>query len=183
MKKVFSFLIPKKIAENVKILAKTCLELSTLSKRVNYLKQEENKVKAFLELIQIMYKFQESNLLEKAIRALGDESEDLLEELNFLKNYLENIDERHNLADEGEAINANSVFFYCRGAKEIDLMPISYILNHRSELESEIRPHSVNGMVDASEWYVLNDILANTIISDIADSMESVINGINQNFK
>lgn len=185
MKRVFAFLKPR-TSEFNKDLVKVATKLSALKDQVEPLRSKTNQVEAFVELIQILYKFQEGRALDKAILALrkrNDESLSLiLRELRGFNKYIKALDKRHNLSEPGEAICAYCISFYCGGAKESDLVPISYILENEAVLKKQFREHAVNGIKPCSEWYLANDILARVMIVDVIDWIELLIAEINKNF-
>lgn len=185
MKRVFAFLKPR-TSEFNKDLVKVATKLSALKDQVEPLRSKTNQVEAFVELIQILYKFQEGRMLDKAILALrkrNDESLSLiLRELRGFNKYIKALDKRHNLSEPGEAICAYCISFYCGGAKEADLVPISYILENEAVLKKQFREHAVNGIKPCSEWYLANDILARVMIADVIEWLESLMSEINENF-
>lgn len=185
MKRMFAFLKPK-TSEFNKDLVKVSTKLLILKDQVEPLRLKTNQVEAFVEIIKILYKFQEERALDKAILALRKRNDEslmlVIRDLQGFNKYIKAIDRRHNLSEPGEEISSYCISFYCRGAKEDDLVPISYILENEAKLKNQFREHAVNGIKPCSEWYLANDILARVMIVDVIDWIELLIAEINKNF-
>ncbi len=185
MRRMFAFLKPK-TSELNNDLVKLATKLTALKEQVEPLRLKTNQVEAFVELIQILYRFQDGRTLDKAILALRKRNNEsliaILRGLYGFNRYIRALDKRHNLSEPGETICAYNINFYCGGAKEADLVPVSYILENETKLKNHFKEHAVNGIKPCSEWYLVNDILARVMIVDVIDWIDLLIGEIQENF-
>lgn len=167
-----------KVARLRKSMLKLEKRLYLLNAEISKSLKQETSVESFVEIIKVLYIFQGERLLEKCITKLKkcNYSQNLTKDLYSFNDLLNKLDKRHNLSKPGELISSSNTFFYCRGNKKENLVPVEDILSSQT-LKTEIRNHPVNGIMSPSEWDVV-EMLASMEIENILEWVGSLLEDV-----